>query len=63
MDGKGRWRDNVFVKRFWRSIKYEEIDLHACKSVSSARGGIGRRIGFFNQRARTACGKWGQATC
>ena len=50
MDGKGRWADNVFVERFWRSIKYEEIYLHAYESVSVARGGIGRYIGFFNQQ-------------
>ncbi len=50
MDGKGRWRDNVFIERFWRSIKYEEIYLNAYESVSSALGGIGRYIGFFHQR-------------
>ncbi len=50
MDGKGRWCDNVFVERFWRSIKYEEIYLNAYESVSSALGGIGRYIGFFHQR-------------
>jgi len=49
MDGKGRWRDNVFVERFWRSLKYEEIYLHAYDSVSSARSGIGRYVEFFNQ--------------
>jgi putative transposase len=36
MDGKGRWRDNVFVERVWRSIKYEEVYLHAYASVSDA---------------------------
>jgi len=50
MDGKGRWRDNVFVERFWRSIKYEEVYLHAYESVSAARCGIGRYIEFFNQQ-------------
>jgi len=50
MDGKGRWADNVFVERFWRSIKYEEIYLHAYESVSAARSGIGRYIEFFNQQ-------------
>lgn len=50
MDGKGRWADNVFVERFWRSIKYEEVYLHAYESVSAARGGIGRYITFFNQQ-------------
>ena len=37
MDGKGSWRDNVFVERFWRSVKYEEIYLHAYDSVTEAR--------------------------
>ena len=50
MDGKGRWRDNVFVERLWRSIKYEEVYLHAYESVSAARSGIGRYIEFFNTR-------------
>jgi putative transposase len=48
MDGKGRWRDNVFVERFWRSIKYEEVYLHAYASVSEARRSIGRYINFYN---------------
>jgi putative transposase len=38
MDGKGAWRDNVFVERLWRTIKYEEVYLHAYESVSAARG-------------------------
>ena len=42
MDGKGYWRDNVFVERLWKSIKYEEIYLHAYNSVSDARAEIGR---------------------
>ncbi|MBA3898061.1 MAG: IS3 family transposase, partial [Sphingomonadaceae bacterium] len=48
MDGKGAWRDNIFVERFWRSIKYEEIFLHAYESVAQARAGIARYIDFFN---------------
>jgi putative transposase len=48
MDGKGRWRDNVFVERVWRSIKYEEVYLHAYQSVSEARQSIGRYIEFYN---------------
>lgn len=48
MDGKCRWCDNVFVERFWRSIKYEEIYLHAYDSVSEARIKIGKYIEFFN---------------
>ncbi len=50
MDGKGAWRDNVFIERFWRSIKYEEIYLHAYSSVPEARAGIGKYIKFYNQR-------------
>jgi putative transposase len=48
MDGKGAWRDNVFVERLWRSIKYEEIYLHAYPNVTEARNGIGRYIDFYN---------------
>ena len=50
MDGKGCWRDNVFVERLWKSIKYEEIYLHAYDSVSAARTGIGKYITLYNQR-------------
>ena len=50
MDGKGCWRDNVFVERLWKSIKYEEIYLHAYNSVSEARTGIGNYLSFYNQR-------------
>ena len=42
MDGKGAWRDNVFVERLWRSVKYEEVYLRAYESVSEARTSIGR---------------------
>ena len=48
MDGKGRWRDNVFVERIWRSIKYEEVYLHAYASVSEARISLSRYIDFYN---------------
>lgn len=48
MDGKGCWRDNVFIERFWRSLKYEEVYLHAYASTSEARSGIGRYIAFYN---------------
>jgi putative transposase len=48
MDGRGRWRDNVFVERIWKSIKYEEVYLHAYDSVSEARDRIGKYIGFYN---------------
>jgi putative transposase len=50
MDGKGAWRDNVFVERLWRSIKYEEVYLKAYGSVSEARASIGRYLAFYNGR-------------
>src|SRR5581483_10456886 len=50
IDGKGCWRDDVFVERLWRSIKYEEVYLHAYETVSAAREGIGRYINFYNTR-------------
>jgi putative transposase len=50
MDGKGAWRDNVFVERLWRTIKYEEVNLHSYASVPEARAGISRYIGFYNSR-------------
>ena len=50
MDGKGAWRDNVFVERLWRSVKYEEVYLRAYESVGEARTSIGRYLDFYNQR-------------
>jgi putative transposase len=50
MDGKGAWRDNVFVERLWRSVKYEEVYLKAYDSVSEARTSIGRYLDFYNGR-------------
>jgi putative transposase len=50
MDGKGAWRDNVFVERLWRSVKYEEVYLRAYDSVSDARGSIGRYLDLYNRR-------------
>ena len=50
MDGKGAWRDNVFVERLWKSVKYEEVYLRAYASVSEARASIGRYLDFFNTR-------------
>ena len=47
-DGRGRWRDNVFVERVWKSIKYEEVYLHAYESVHQARTSIGKYIEFYN---------------
>ena len=48
MDGKGAWRDNIFVERLWRSVKYEEVYLKAYSSVAEARASIGRYLGFYN---------------
>ncbi len=50
MDGKECRRDNVFVERLWRSIKYEEVYLHAYEAVSAAGEGIGRYFNFYNTR-------------
>jgi putative transposase len=50
MDGKGAWRDNVFVEPLWRSVKYEEVYLHAYDKVSDARAGIGRYLDLYNRR-------------
>jgi putative transposase len=50
MDGKGSWRDNVFVERLWRSVKYEQVYLHAYDSVAEARQGLQRYFSFYNQR-------------
>ena len=50
MDGKGSWRDNVFVERLWRSIKYEEVYLKAYGTVAEARASIGRYVHFYNSR-------------
>jgi putative transposase len=50
MDGKGAWRDNVFVERLWRSVKYEEVYLKAYDSVSEARASIGCYLDFYNSR-------------
>jgi putative transposase len=50
MDGKGSWRDNVFVERFWRTVKYEEVYLKAYESVAEARSSIGRYLEFYNGR-------------
>jgi putative transposase len=50
MDGKGSWRDNVFVERLWRSVKYEDIYLRAYDSVSAVRTGLNRYFNFYNSR-------------
>ncbi len=48
MDGRGSWRDNVFVERLWRSVKYEEVYLRAYDSVGDARTSLGRYLAFYN---------------
>ena len=53
MDGKGCWRDNVFVERIWRTIKYEEVYLRAYESVHEARTSLGKYIEFYNQTRPT----------
>ena len=50
MDGTGRWRDNVFVERLWRSLKYEEVYLHAYETVGAAHEGMARYLTFYNQQ-------------
>jgi putative transposase len=59
MDGRGAWRDNVFVERLWRTIKHEEVYLRAYDSVSEARASIGRYFAFYNA-ARPHSGLDGQ---
>ena len=50
MDGKGRWVDNVFVERLWKSVKYEHVYLHAYETVAEARAKLGGYLAFFNSR-------------
>jgi putative transposase len=50
MDGKGAWRDNVFIERLWRSVKYEEVYLHAYDTVSDSRAAIGKYFILYNRR-------------
>ena len=50
MDGRGAWRDNVFVERLWRSVKYEEVYLRAYDGVAEARASLGRYLTFYNTR-------------
>jgi len=50
MDGKGCWRDNVFIERLWKSVKYEEVYLRAYETVSHARQSLGRYFNFYNTR-------------
>ncbi len=50
MDGKGAWRDNIFIERFWRTVKYEEVYLRAYDNVSDARRHLERYMTFYNSR-------------
>ena len=50
MDGRGRWIDNVFIERLWRSLKYECVYLHAFETGSDLRAGLLRWIGYYNTR-------------
>jgi putative transposase len=50
MDGRGRWMDNVFIERLWRSLKYECVYLHAFETASQLRAGLSRWIGYYNSR-------------
>jgi len=52
MDGKGRWVDNVFVERLWRSVKYEEVYLRAYASIAEARASLARYFEFYNSKRR-----------
>ncbi len=52
MDVKGAWRDNVFVERLWRSVKYEEVYLNAYESMKEAKDGIGAWIEFYNRERK-----------
>lgn len=57
MDSRGCWRDNVFVERLWRSVKYEDVYLYAYASVPEARASIGRYLAFYNAaKPRSALG-------
>ena len=58
MDGKGSWRDNVFIERFWWTLKYENVYLHAYEDVRQARQGIGSYIDYYNhERQHTSLDK------
>lgn len=50
MDGKGRWADNIYIERLWRSIKYENIYLHSFDTVQQARDALAKYIVFYNQQ-------------
>ena len=50
MDGKGRWADNIFIERFWRTLKYEHVLLYEFNTVKEARESIGRFIEIYNYK-------------
>jgi putative transposase len=50
MEGQGRWVDTVFVEQLWKSVKYEEVYLHAYETVAEAREGLRRYFKFYNER-------------
>lgn len=52
MDGKGRWIDNVFIERFWRSLKYEEVYLHGYDDLWLAKSSISSYMTYYNQKRR-----------
>ena len=52
MDGKGRWVDNVFIERLWRSVKYEDVYLRAYETPPELRTGLARYFDFYNTRRR-----------
>jgi putative transposase len=52
MDGRGRWMDNVFVERLWRSVKYEEVYLHAYDDGAQARAGLAAYFDYYNTQRR-----------
>ncbi len=54
MDGKGSWRDNVFVERLWKSVKYEEVYLKAYDTVAEARASLSRYLDFYRQRPHSS---------
>ena len=57
MDGRGRWMDNVFIERLWRSMKYECVYLHAFETGSGLRAGLAKWIGYYNaQRPHSGLG-------
>jgi putative transposase len=49
MDGKGRYMDNIFIERLWRSLKYENVYLHAYASIAEAKAGIGAWLNSYNE--------------